>query len=52
LPPEVLRKLYSSKEDYLQKVDARLDELVAEGWFPSEEIDAIRQEAAAVEIPG
>jgi hypothetical protein len=52
LAPEVLRELYSSKEDYLRKVDARLDQLVAEGWFPSDEVDVIRLEAAAVDIPG
>jgi hypothetical protein len=33
LTPEQLQRLYKSKDDYVAKVDRRLNELVAAGWF-------------------
>jgi hypothetical protein len=51
LKAEQLRKLYTSKDDYVAKVDRRLKELVDAGWFLPEYADAVRADARKVAFP-
>jgi catechol 2,3-dioxygenase-like lactoylglutathione lyase family enzyme len=51
LAPDVLRRLYKSKDDYVSKVDRRLKELVDAGWFLPEYADTVRSDARAVTLP-
>jgi len=51
LAPQVLQRLYKSKDDYVSKVDRRLQELVAAGWFLEEYADAVRADARRVTLP-
>lgn len=51
LPDATLRKLYRNKADYVDKVNRRLQELVAAGWFLPEYEDAVRADATAANIP-
>jgi hypothetical protein len=46
-----LRRLYKSKDDYVARVERRLKELVAAGWFLEEYADAVRADARAVSWP-
>lgn len=46
--PDELASLYGDKESYVDRVDERLDELVAEGWYLEQFADDLRQQAAAV----
>ena len=51
LAPEVLRRLYKSKDDYVAQVDRRLKELVDAGWFLPEYADAVRADARKAVLP-
>jgi alpha/beta hydrolase family protein len=51
LPPATLRKLYANKSNYDNRVDKRLAELIAEGWFLPEYADLVRGDVKATEIP-
>jgi hypothetical protein len=51
LPDATIRKLYPSKGDYVKKVEQRLTELVAQGWFLPEYADMVRRDVAAATIP-
>jgi len=51
LPDETLRKLYRTKADYDAKIDARLAQLVKEGWFLPEYVDAVKADVRATRIP-
>jgi len=51
LAPDALRRLYTSKDDYVAKVDRRLKELVDAGWFLPEYADAVRADARAARVP-
>ena len=51
LPEATLRKLYKGKDDYLARVNRRLQEVVAAGWFLPEYADAVRADAKAAVIP-
>jgi hypothetical protein len=51
LPEARLRALYRGKDDYLARVERRLKELVAEGWFLPEYADHVRADAKAAAIP-
>jgi hypothetical protein len=44
-----LKALYEDKDGYLSQVNARLDELVAEGWYLEQFADDLRAQAAAFE---
>jgi hypothetical protein len=46
-----LRKLYLSKNDYVERLNQRLGELVAEGWFLPEYVESIRRDLQATAIP-
>ena len=51
LKTEVLRRLYTSTDDYVAKVDRRLRELVDAGWFLPEYADAVRADARKAAFP-
>jgi hypothetical protein len=51
LPDAVLTKLYKNSTDYQNRVNARLTELVREGWFLPEYADEVRKDSKAVKIP-
>jgi hypothetical protein len=51
LPDATLKKLYSSKEEYVRKANRRLDELIAAGWFLPEYADAIRKDIQNANVP-
>jgi hypothetical protein len=51
LPDATLRKLYRNKGDYESKVAQRLNELVRDGWFLQEYVDATKADARATAIP-
>ncbi len=50
LPPETLAKLYRNSDGYRKRVNARLKELVKEGWFLPEYVDDVRTDAEGVQI--
>jgi Alpha/beta hydrolase domain len=51
LPEATLKKLYPNKNEYVKKVERRLNELVAQGWFLAEYADVVRRDAAAATLP-
>jgi hypothetical protein len=51
LPAATLKLLYKDKADYEAKVTKRLGELVKNGWFLPEYVDAIKADAHAERIP-
>jgi hypothetical protein len=51
LPDATLQKLYASKAQYSERVDARLKQLIAEGWFLAEYVDMVRGDVKATAIP-
>ena len=51
LQEPVLRSLYRDKADYLNRVDRRLDQLIADGWFLPEYADMVRADAKAAKLP-
>jgi hypothetical protein len=51
LPEATLKKLYPGTNDYAVKARQRLDELVAQGWFLPEYVDAVRRDIDATRLP-
>ena len=51
LTDEVLRKLYRGSADYTGRVEQRLKQLMAEGWFLPEYADMVRSDARGSRIP-
>jgi hypothetical protein len=51
LKADALQRLYKSKDGYVARVERRLKELVAAGWFLEEYADAVRADARAVSWP-
>jgi hypothetical protein len=51
LPSATLKAVYRDKADYEKKVERRLAQLVKEGWFLPEYVDAIKADAHAATIP-
>src|SRR5262245_35229932 len=51
LPEATMRKLYPNKNDYVTKVEGRLKELVAQGWFLPEYVDMVQRDARAAQLP-
>ena len=51
LADDVLRKLYKGGSDYTSRVEQRLKQLIAEGWFLREYADSVRADARAARIP-
>jgi hypothetical protein len=51
LPDATLRTLYGNSEQYASRVDRRLKELVAEGWFLQEYADLVREDAKKTKVP-
>ena len=50
LPDAILVKLYKNSDGYQKRVNARLAELVKEGWFLPEYADDVRKDAKGVRI--
>jgi len=51
LPAATLKTLYRDRGDYEKKIEKRLNELVKEGWFLPEYVDAIKADARATTLP-
>jgi hypothetical protein len=51
LKPDVLQRLYKGKDDYVARVDRRLKELIAAGWFLEEYAEAVRSDARQTSVP-
>jgi hypothetical protein len=51
LADEVLRKMYRGSADYIGRVEQRLKQLIADGWFLPEYADMVRADARAFRIP-
>ena len=51
LSADTMRKLYRTSSDYTERVDRRLQQLVSEGWFLPEYVDAVRNDVKATRIP-
>ena len=51
LPEATLKKLYPNKNDYATKVEGRLKDLVAQGWFLPEYVDMVLRDARAAQLP-
>jgi len=51
LADDVLRKLYRGNADYTGRVEQRLKQFIADGWFLPEYADMVRTDARAVRIP-
>ena len=51
LPADTMRKLYRNASDYIDRVNHRLQQLVSEGWFLPEYVEAIRNNVEATRIP-
>ena len=45
LPAATLAELYMNRGQYVSRVNARLVELIREGWFPPEYADVVRNDA-------
>jgi hypothetical protein len=51
LPAATLRQLYRGKDDYVARVERRLAELTAQGWFLPEYAGMVRADTKAAVIP-
>jgi catechol 2,3-dioxygenase-like lactoylglutathione lyase family enzyme len=51
LKADALQRLYKSKDDYVARVDRRLTELIAQGWFLEEYAADVRADARATAVP-
>jgi alpha/beta hydrolase family protein len=51
LPNATLQKLYASKAQYSNRIDTRLKQLIAEGWFLPEYADIVHSDVKATTIP-
>jgi len=51
LPDATLKALYPTRADYVRKVNRRLDELIARGWFLPEYADVVRRDAEKTPLP-
>jgi len=51
LPDATLQKLYASQAQYSERVEARLKQLIAEGWFLPEYADMVHGDVKATTIP-
>ena len=51
LADAVLRKQYKGSGDYTARVEQRLKQLIAEGWFLPEYAEMVRADARAVRVP-
>lgn len=51
LEQAALARLYADHGDYEKRFNARLDELIGQGWFLAEDAQDSRNEAATAEVP-
>ena len=49
--PELLKQLYRNHDGYVSRVNARLKELVDEGFYLKEDAQVIKNEAARADVP-
>jgi len=52
LADAVLKKLYPSKADYARRVEQRMKQLIAEGWFLNEYADMVMGDVKATTLSG
>ena len=50
LPAATLQKLYSSKTQYTDRVEQRLKQLIADGWFLPEYAEMVRADVKATSL--
>ena len=50
LGDDAMRKMYKSNGDYVGRVEQRLKQLIADGWFLPEYAEAVRADARAVRV--
>ena len=48
---EQLRQLYRDHDDYVERFNRRLDELIDQGWLLAEDAEDLRNEAEKAEVP-
>jgi hypothetical protein len=51
LPAATLEQLYPSKTRYAERVEQRLKQLIADGWFLAEYADMVRADVKATSLP-
>jgi hypothetical protein len=51
LPDEQIKLLYRNKQDYVQKVERRVNELIAQGWFVPAYKNLVLADAAGAPLP-
>ena len=51
LAADVSRKLYRSKDEYVSRVEQRLEQLIADGWFLPEYAGMVLADAKATSLP-
>ena len=51
LASEQLRQLYRDHDDYVERFNRRLDELIDHGWLLAEDAEDLRNEAEKAEVP-
>jgi len=51
LPKKTLGKLYKDHDDYVERFNTRLNELIGEGWYLAEDAEQLRKEAEAAAVP-
>ena len=51
LPSETLKAMYRDHQDYVDRFNRRVDELVSEGWLLPADADEMRVEAESAPVP-
>jgi hypothetical protein len=51
LPEETLKQLYRDHDDYVERFEQRLEELISQGWLLSPDADEMRREAKEAAVP-
>jgi hypothetical protein len=51
LPPETLKQLYRDHDDYVERFESRLEQLVSQGWLLLADADEMRREAREAAVP-
>jgi hypothetical protein len=51
LPSETLKKLYRDHDDYVERFEHRLEQLVSQGWLLPADADEMRREAREATVP-
>jgi hypothetical protein len=51
LPSEMLKKLYRDHDDYVERFEQRLEQLISQGWLLPADADEMRREAREATVP-